>query len=237
MDVINRACELALLITLPAALGLLSLASPIVSVLFEHGAFLRGDTAETANAARWLALALPGAALGKIFAQPFFARERPALPSLAALAVVVITLGIGYALRERFGAGGIALAIAIAASAQAISLGVFLHLQGYLLAPARKVLWRAGRDSWPLALRWLSLFKSEELARHAPFSPRAMALGCALSCCSGSAPQEPSSSAGRVALGAVDPTYSAIVPTKASAAPAGEREARGREAQRRLEPR
>ncbi|SED83083.1 putative peptidoglycan lipid II flippase [Rhizobiales bacterium GAS191] len=125
--VVNRACELALLVTLPAAAGLLSLSPSIVSVLFEHGAFEPRDTMETAQAARWLALALPGAALAKIFAQPFFARERPAAPLMAALAVVLITLLIGYLLRAPMGAAGIALAIAVAATTQAISLGAVLY--------------------------------------------------------------------------------------------------------------
>ncbi|MBW0005433.1 MAG: murein biosynthesis integral membrane protein MurJ [Hyphomicrobiales bacterium] len=140
--VINRACELALLITLPAAAGLLVLSTPIVSVLFEHGAFGAHDTFETAHAARWLALALPGAALAKIFAQPFFARERPAVPLLAALAVVVITLGFGYLLRARLGAAGIALAIALAATVQGSVLGAVLRWRAIAL-PDRRTLGRS----------------------------------------------------------------------------------------------
>jgi putative peptidoglycan lipid II flippase len=140
--VINRACELALLVTLPAAAGLLALSTPIVSVLFEHGAFEAHDTVETAHAARWLALALPGAALAKIFAQPFFARERPAVPLIAALAVVVITLGFGYLLRAHLGAAGIALAIALAATVQASVLGVVLERRG-IAAPERRTIGRS----------------------------------------------------------------------------------------------
>ncbi|MBV9568376.1 MAG: murein biosynthesis integral membrane protein MurJ [Hyphomicrobiales bacterium] len=141
-DVINRACELALLVTLPAAAGLLALSAPIVSVLFEHGAFAAHDTVETAHAARWLALALPGAALAKIFAQPFFARERPAVPLLAALAVVMITLSFGYLLRASLGAAGIALAIALAATVQASFLGMVLMWRAIAM-PQRKTLGRS----------------------------------------------------------------------------------------------
>jgi putative peptidoglycan lipid II flippase len=128
--VVNRACELALLVTLPAAAGLISLSPSIVAVLFEHGVFAPRDTLETAQAARWLALALPGAALAKIFAQPFFARERPAAPLVAALAVVLITLLIGYLLRARMGVAGIAVAIAVAATVQATVLGTLLCTRG-----------------------------------------------------------------------------------------------------------
>jgi len=134
--VLNRACELALLVTLPAAAGLIVLAPAIVAVLFEHGVFEAKDTLETAQAARLLALALPGAALAKIFAQPFFARERPSAPLAAALTVVIVTLAIGYLLRARFGAAGIALAIAIAATLQAASLGAVLYRRRIAAASA-----------------------------------------------------------------------------------------------------
>ncbi len=40
---LNRALELALLMTLPAAAALIALATPIVTVLFERGAFDPGE--------------------------------------------------------------------------------------------------------------------------------------------------------------------------------------------------
>jgi putative peptidoglycan lipid II flippase len=174
--VINRACELALLITLPAATGLLALAAPIVSVLFEHGAFEAHDTFETAHAARWLALALPGAALAKIFAQPFFARERPAVPLLAALAVVVITLSFGYLLRAHLGASGIALAIALAASVQASVLGLVLKRRA-IAAPERRAVGRslailASGLAMAVALRAIRPMASPLLAPSHSFATR-----------------------------------------------------------------
>ncbi|MBV9112163.1 MAG: murein biosynthesis integral membrane protein MurJ [Hyphomicrobiales bacterium] len=184
--VINRACELALLVTLPAAAGLLALSAPIVSVLFEHGAFAAHDTVETAHAARWLALALPGAALAKIFAQPFFARERPAVPLLAALAVVVITLSFGYLLRARLGVAGIALAIALAATVQASFLGVVLMWRAIAM-PQRKTLGRslailASGLAMAVALKMLRPLASPLLAPSHSFPMRfgALLLLCGL---------------------------------------------------------
>ena len=45
----NRALEFALLLTLPAATALLIAATPIMRVLFEHGAFTAADTEATAK--------------------------------------------------------------------------------------------------------------------------------------------------------------------------------------------
>ena len=58
----NRSLEWAMLLALPAAVGLAVLSEPIVSVLFEHGEFGRMDVAETARALTALAPGLPLAA-------------------------------------------------------------------------------------------------------------------------------------------------------------------------------
>ena len=55
----SRGLELAVGLALPATLGLIVLGEPIVRLLFEHGAFTAGDTAATAQALMWLALACP----------------------------------------------------------------------------------------------------------------------------------------------------------------------------------
>jgi putative peptidoglycan lipid II flippase len=160
-----------------------------VSVLFEHGAFEAHDTFETAHAARWLALALPGAALAKIFAQPFFARERPAVPLLAALAVVVITLSFGYLLRARLGAAGIALAIALAATVQASVLGVVLKWRA-IVVPERRTIGRslailASGLAMAVALKALRPMASPFLSPAHSFAPRfgGLLLLCAVGAC------------------------------------------------------
>jgi putative peptidoglycan lipid II flippase len=127
---IDAACEMALLLTVPAGIALAILAEPIVAVLFERGAFAAGDSAATAAALRLLALGLPGAVLAKVLAQPFFAREQPTIPLLAALGVVALTLLGGLLLVAPMGVGGIALAVSLAATAQAGVLGIALEKRG-----------------------------------------------------------------------------------------------------------
>src|SRR5690606_9520478 len=55
----NRSLEFALLFTIPAAVALVIAAQPIISVLFERGAFTPSDTAATAAALAAFAIGLP----------------------------------------------------------------------------------------------------------------------------------------------------------------------------------
>ena len=94
----SRAAEFALLLTVPAAVALLVVPLPLVTVLFERGAFGADDSAATAIALMIYALGLPAFVLQKVLQPLYFAREdtrtplRHALVSLAVNAVVAIGL-------------------------------------------------------------------------------------------------------------------------------------------------
>jgi putative peptidoglycan lipid II flippase len=80
MDSQNRSLELALLLTLPAAVALTVAAEPIIRVLFERGAFSAKDTPPTAAALAAFAVGLPSFVLIKVFQPAFFAREDTVTP-------------------------------------------------------------------------------------------------------------------------------------------------------------
>ena len=61
----NRGLELALLLTLPAAVALAVLAQPILAVLFQRGAFTPADTAATAAALAAYAVGAAGLCAGQ----------------------------------------------------------------------------------------------------------------------------------------------------------------------------
>ena len=71
----NRALEFGALLTVPAAIGLMVLATPIITVLFERGAFEAADTAATATAMMAFAAGLPAFVLVKVL-QPGFLRVK-----------------------------------------------------------------------------------------------------------------------------------------------------------------
>jgi putative peptidoglycan lipid II flippase len=118
----SRGLELAVGLALPATLGLIVLAEPIVRLLFEHGAFTADDTRATAHALVWLTLALPAHVLVKALSPAFFAREDTMTPLVAALLGVVLAVAAAYLLGHWYGVSGIAAAIALGAWSMALRL-------------------------------------------------------------------------------------------------------------------
>lgn len=80
MDSQNRALELSMLLTVPAAVALAVIPGPIVSVLFERGRFMGSDTQAVAGALAIFALGLPAFVLQKVFQPGYFAREDTRTP-------------------------------------------------------------------------------------------------------------------------------------------------------------
>jgi putative peptidoglycan lipid II flippase len=118
----NRGIELALLLTLPAATALAVLATPILSVLFERGAFGPTDTAATAAALAAYAAGLPAFVLVKVLAPAFFARHDTATPVKVAVAAMAVNLCLTLILMQFLAHVGIALATTIAGWLNALLL-------------------------------------------------------------------------------------------------------------------
>jgi putative peptidoglycan lipid II flippase len=133
----NRAIELVLLLTLPAAAGLAIVAGPIINVLFEHGQFTAADTRATAAALSGFALGLPAYVLIKVLTPGFHARGDTSTPVRVALAAMLINLAANLALIWPLGHVGIALGTAIAAWANAGVLAWLLVRRGQFALDAR----------------------------------------------------------------------------------------------------
>jgi putative peptidoglycan lipid II flippase len=122
----NRGIELALLLTLPAAVALAVLAIPILAVLFQHGAFGPADTAATAAALTAYAAGLPAFVLIKVLAPAFFARHDTATPVKIAVAAMVLNLSLTLVLMQFLAHVGIALATTAAGWLNALMLLLLL---------------------------------------------------------------------------------------------------------------
>jgi putative peptidoglycan lipid II flippase len=122
----NRGLELALLLTLPAAMGLAVLAQPILAVLFQRGAFSASDTAATAAALAAYAAGLPAFVLIKVLAPAFFARHDTATPVKVAVTAMAVNLGLTLVLMRVLAHVGIALATSCAGWLNALTLLVLL---------------------------------------------------------------------------------------------------------------
>lgn len=145
LDSQNRSLEFAMLLTLPAAVGLAVAAEPIIRVLFERGAFGGQDTPATAWALAAFAVGLPSFVLIKVFQPAFFAREDTATPMrFAVVNMVVNVLGsvVLFFVFQQLGFwphAGIALATTLAGWINAWMLWRTLARSGTFAPDARLV--------------------------------------------------------------------------------------------------
>lgn len=111
----NRANEFSLALTLPAAVALVAIPLPLVSVLFERGAFSATDSTATAAAVAIYGLGLPAFVLQKTVIPLFFAREDTRTPFRLALVSMVINAAVAIGLAGWLGYLAAALGTTLAA--------------------------------------------------------------------------------------------------------------------------
>lgn len=97
MDATNRAVEISMALTLPAAAALLVMPGLLVEGLFQRGAFTAEDSQATKLAVQAFALGLPAFVLIKVFSPGFFAREDTMTPMKFAAVSMVLNIVIGAA--------------------------------------------------------------------------------------------------------------------------------------------
>lgn len=133
----NRAIELVLLLTLPAAAALAVSAMPIIRALLEHGRFLPSDTIATAKALAAFSLGLPAYVLIKVLTPGFHARQDTRMPVQIAIASMLVNLAGNLVLVWPLGHVGIALSTAFAAWVNAVVLWFVLYRRGHLRVDVR----------------------------------------------------------------------------------------------------
>ena len=133
----NRAIEVSLLLTLPAAAGIAMLAGPITSVLFEHGAFTPKDRTAVAAALLAFSFGLPAYVLNKALTPAFFGRHDTKTPVKASAVALVVNIALNLAFMPYLGHVGIALGTSISAWLNATMLSFILHRRGHLVPDDR----------------------------------------------------------------------------------------------------
>lgn len=126
----NRALEFALALALPAAIGLVLLADPIVVALFRRGVFAAADAAASAAALATMALALPAAVAIRVFSAAHFGRGDTKTPMRHGIVAVVVNIALALALRPALGWIAVAWAGAIATWLNAALLWAGLSRRG-----------------------------------------------------------------------------------------------------------
>ena len=110
-----NALGLMLFLNVPATVGLVILAEPIVAVIFQHGEFTAADTVATARALQLYAIGLVGYSIVRIISPTFYALQRSRIPVMVSAASVVVNVGLNLSLVRVMGYRGLALGTSITA--------------------------------------------------------------------------------------------------------------------------
>ena len=132
-ETVTNGLSLMLMLNVPATVGLMVLAEPIVRVLLERGEFTSSDTLATAAALQFYAVGLVGYSVVRIASPTFYALGRNRTPVMVSMLAVLVNAALNYVLvHTSLGYRGLALGTSIAALFNATTLLVILraHLQG-----------------------------------------------------------------------------------------------------------
>jgi putative peptidoglycan lipid II flippase len=110
-----NALGLMMFLNVPATVGLIVLARPIVAVIFEHGEFTAADTTATAAALQLYAIGLVGYSIVRIISPTFYALQRSRIPVMVSAGSVVVNVALNLALVRVMGYRGLALGTSITA--------------------------------------------------------------------------------------------------------------------------
>jgi putative peptidoglycan lipid II flippase len=128
----NQGVELSMLLTVPAMIGLVILAEPLVKMLYERGAFDAAAAQQTSYALMAYSIGLPAYVLTKIFDTSFYAQEDAVTPLKIAGVAVAVDIVLSVVLIGSMQHVGIALATAAAAWVNVILLAYVLNRRNFL---------------------------------------------------------------------------------------------------------
>jgi putative peptidoglycan lipid II flippase len=106
---------LMMILNVPATVGLIVLAEPIVRLMYERGRFLPSDTIAAAAALRFYAVGLLGYSVVRIASPAFYALGQSRTPVTISFVTVLANAALNFGLVRAMGYRGLALGTSIAA--------------------------------------------------------------------------------------------------------------------------
>ena len=124
---VNKGLGMVAIIAIPAAVGLIVLRTPIVTLVFEHGEFTAYATQITAYALLFFCLGLVAVAANMVITRAYYATGDVRTPVWMGFISIVINVIFSFILLGPLAHGGLALANSLAAIANTILLFFFLQ--------------------------------------------------------------------------------------------------------------
>jgi putative peptidoglycan lipid II flippase len=126
-QMLDWALRWVMLITIPATLGLMLLAGPLLTTLFQYGEFNARDVEMTTRSLIAYATGLSGFVLIKVFASGYFSRQDTKTPVKIGIVAVVSNIVLSLSLVMPLAHAGLALATSLASFINAGLLFYFLR--------------------------------------------------------------------------------------------------------------
>lgn len=119
---VSSSLRLMLMLCVPAVVGLMALAQPIVELIFQYGEFDRGSTTLVAGALLFYAPGVLGYSGVKIISPSFYSLRDTRTPVFVSLGTIGLNVALSLWLNSVMGFRGLALSTAIAANVNAFLL-------------------------------------------------------------------------------------------------------------------
>ncbi len=160
-----RAVNIVVALSLPATVGLMALAEPIIRLLYRRGSFDDASASATALALTCFAVGLVGHSVFEVVVRGFYALRDTVRPVIITVVGAAFNIALSLIFTALFlqngwrAFGGIALANSMATLLEAAALLLWLHLRTGLIRPHVAALWQAfGKASVASALMLAVLF-------------------------------------------------------------------------------
>jgi putative peptidoglycan lipid II flippase len=126
-----RAMRLMFLLTIPSTIGLMMLADPIMSVLYQHGKFDAHQAMQAGGALKFYAVGLAGYAALKVLVNAFYALDRRKTPMIVSFLAVALNLIFNWLFTFHLGWGhrGLAFSTGCVATCNFLLLYALMHRQ------------------------------------------------------------------------------------------------------------
>jgi len=158
----SDAIELAMLLTIPAAVALAICAEPFVTMIFQGGRFDLADAAVTGQVLATLVLGLPAYVLVKVLVPNFYARADTKTPVVAAFISLAVFITFNFVFLSRYGVIGVAYASVVGAWINVAFLFIVLATRGFYRVPGALIL-RIARQMLAAAAMGAALFYTRDL--------------------------------------------------------------------------
>jgi putative peptidoglycan lipid II flippase len=134
IEQLEHAFKLVFFLAVPSLIGLALFSSPLLSTIFQRGAFLWTDVQQASLSLIGFSFGLPFFMAMKVLVPAFFSRQNTKTPMQIAFLSLLINIFLNYLLAFYFGLGhlGLAIASSISAIVSVIILSLILKRDGLI---------------------------------------------------------------------------------------------------------